>query len=172
MAECKNCGARWGSPQFLDMKPMKQIILWRAPSDGYYRGLEGFSKPPSFWTSNSKRAYEKYGPKYGPALSGWDPEKCPRCGEKMTRGWIGSSTYLMFEPIEETYPVLPSLSYPSGSRRVGGFRPFRSAGIRAYLCFKCELYVAYEQDPKTGERASKEEAPPYFPYYTPPKKEN
>jgi hypothetical protein len=49
MAECENCRARWGSPQFLDLKPMKEITLWRTPKDGRYLFIEKISKPVTFW---------------------------------------------------------------------------------------------------------------------------
>ena len=48
VAECKNCGAKWGSPQFSDLKPIKEIILWKAPRDGHYASFEGLSAPVTY----------------------------------------------------------------------------------------------------------------------------
>jgi uncharacterized protein (DUF983 family) len=167
MAECKNCGARWGSPQFSDLKPMQEIILWQAPKDGRYRLLEGFSKRPSFWASHGAHEFEKY----APPLSNWDPEKCPRCGRPMIRGWIIATTMSFMD--QEKYPgnwdrLSRDRIYSVGDSL--GQQLWRGGGIRTYYCDICGLYLSYEQDPKTGE-STQSWRPWDFPEYSPPAKD-
>ena len=58
MAECKNCGAKWGSPQFSDLKPMKEIVLWAASKDGRYVVMERMSEPVTFWKIDNRLTTE------------------------------------------------------------------------------------------------------------------
>ena len=125
---------------------------------------------------HEKRAYEKYGPKYGPALSGWDPEKCPRCGKPMIRGLViatgtgatGAGLFdpLIFEPVEKRPPLVNS-SYKYSRSMVGLGKWY----IRSYMCNDCDIWVSYGQDPKTGDiympyrEPSKEKKPWTFPTY-------
>jgi hypothetical protein len=57
VVECRSCGAKWGSLQFSDLKPMEEITLRAAPHDGYVK-LEHRSKPASFWKRVGRLASE------------------------------------------------------------------------------------------------------------------
>ena len=58
--------------------------------------------------------------------------------------------FMYFRPEEER---VSTLMHPSDHKIASSSFLGHPVGIRSYRCDNCDLYVSYEQDPKTGERS-------------------
>lgn len=65
---CKNCGAKFQSQEFKNLKPMTEMQLWDTPRDGRFSDLRLKMKPIEFWTQFNSQELSRYSEQYEEAL--------------------------------------------------------------------------------------------------------